>query len=115
MKFPLWPIVFLLHSLGVPICVVHVGVFLDTFHSIIKYSLLKLLFTLAHLCEGTPLQPLRLEFLSYTCSTLQLAIFEGMTTEQGESNSAHQRAPLPNHLTTVTSRPCPPPNYNLPR
>ena len=29
MNFPLWPVVFLLHTLGVPICVVHVGVFLD--------------------------------------------------------------------------------------
>ena len=36
-----------------------------TFHSIIKSSLLKLLCTLARLCEGTPLQPVRLDFLSH--------------------------------------------------
>ena len=29
MNFTLWPIVFFLHSLGVTICVVHVGLFLD--------------------------------------------------------------------------------------
>ena len=29
MKINLYPIMFLLHSLGVPICVVHAGVFLD--------------------------------------------------------------------------------------
>ena len=29
MNFTIWPIVFFLHSLGVPICGVHVGVFLD--------------------------------------------------------------------------------------
>ena len=33
-----------------------------TFRSIIKYLLLKLLCTLARLCEGTPLQPLILDF-----------------------------------------------------
>ena len=29
MNFPIWPIVFLIHSLGIPIFVVHVRVFLD--------------------------------------------------------------------------------------
>ena len=41
--------------------------------------------------------------------------FAGMTTEQGESHSTHQRAPLPNTPTTATSLPYPPPNYNPPR
>ena len=29
LKFPLLPIVFLIHSLGIPICVLHVGIYLD--------------------------------------------------------------------------------------
>ena len=52
-----------------------------TFRFDIKSSLFKSLCTLARLCEGTPLQPLRLKFLSHPRSTLQIAFFSGMTVE----------------------------------
>ena len=85
---------------------------INTFCFNIKSSLLKLLCTLARLCEGTPIQPLRLDFLSHPRSTLRFAIIAGMTTEQGESHSAHQLAPIPNQPTTATLRPYPRTNYN---
>ena len=46
-----------------------------TFCFNIKSSLLKLLCTLARLCEETPLQPLRLNFLPHPHSTLRIAFF----------------------------------------
>ena len=59
------------------------------FRSITKCSLLKLLCTLACLCEGTPLQPLRLDFFGSTfprnlAHNSHFALFAGRTTEQGE-------------------------------
>ena len=44
-----------------------------------------------------------------------LPFFAGMTTQQGESHSDHQRAPITNQTTTATSCPYPPTNYNPPR
>ena len=42
----------------------------NTFCFNVKYSLMKLLRTLAHLCEGNPLQPLPLDFYGLTLSCI---------------------------------------------
>ena len=62
-------------QISIHVCISNISLFLaitqdlyggkhnhHSFHYIIKSSRLKLLCTLAHLCEGTPLQQLRLDF-----------------------------------------------------
>ena len=88
-----------------------------TFRSIIKYLLLKLLCTLARLCEGIHLQPLRLDFFginspSHPCSQLPYLNFAASIT-RGKAHIAHERALLPNRPTPDTSHPQLPPKYPL--
>ena len=66
-----------------------------------KYSLLKLLSNIRHLCEGTHLQPLRLDFLSHPHSTLWTAIFGS------HENITRGKAPAP---ISVLSYPTSPPS-----
>ena len=76
-----------------------------TFRLNIKSSLLKLLCTLARLCEGTPFQPLRLNFLSHPRSTLRIAIFcRHDNRTRGKACIAHMSALLsPTSPTSPTS------------
>ena len=72
-----------------------------TFHSIIKSSLLKLLWTLAHLCMGTPLQPLRLDFLLYPRSQYNNCHFYHFLNRT--------RGRYENLMSTLIPPTCPPP------
>ena len=76
-----------------------------TFRFNSKCSLLKLLCTLARLCEGTPLKPLRLDFfeirvLAHNCD---FRLFAGRTNRtRGQARRAHEtgsspRCPLGSH------------------
>ena len=92
-----------------------------TFCSNIKCSLSKVLYTLAHLYKGTPLQPLRvdffgIEFTSHPCSKLPFITFCGQVKiTSGKSRRAYEHDPLPSLPTPETSQPPPPLTYSLPR
>ena len=83
-----------------------------------KCSLLKLLCTLASLCKGTLLQPLRLDFFgidfpSHPQSQLPFifSLLAGSTTRE-KARRAHERAPTLNLTTPATiATPRPPPLY----
>ena len=71
-----------------------------TFRFNSKCALLKLLCTLARLCEGIPLQPLRLDFLSRPRSQSHNCHFSDVRNRtRGKARKSHERAPYPN-LTT---------------
>ena len=84
---------------------------ISTFHSNVKSSLLKLLCTLARLCVGTPLQPLRLDFFiidfpSHPCSQLPFLAFCGQENRtRVKARRSHDRYLLPSVLTPETSPP----------
>ena len=66
-----------------------------------------LLCTFAHLCEGTHLQPLRLDFLSHPRSTLRIAIFRRHDNrKRGKSCRAH--------MSALRSPTCSPPRHRSP-
>ena len=87
---------------------------MHTFRSNVKCSLLKLLFTFACLCEGTPLQPLKLDFFgidfpSHPRSQFTFLTFRGQDNRtRGKAVISHERHPLPNWPTPATLRPPPP-------
>ena len=97
------------------------GVNINTFHSNGKCSLLKILCNPTRLCEGTPLQPLRLDlfridFPSHTRSQLLFLNFQGQNNiTRGKEWRAHECAPLPNLPTPETSHPTPSTTYPPPR
>ena len=74
-----------------------------TFRSITKCSLLKLLCTLARLCEGTPLQPLQLDFfrIYFPFNPLSLLPFLTFSGQGKKGIGAHipwaRSAPQPAH------------------
>ena len=72
-----------------------------------KCSILELLCTLARLCEGTPLQPLRLDFLSHPRSTLQIDIFRRHDNRiRGKSQRPSARsATQPSHYHDIAPLP----------
>ena len=78
-----------------------------------KYSLLKLVCTLARLCEITLLQPLRLNFYgikfpSHPCSQFSFLTFcRQDNTTRGKAHIYHEFSPLPNLTTPETYRPTP--------
>ena len=82
-----------------------------TLRSNVKFSLLKLLCTLARLCKGTPLQPLILDLfrstfphiLSHNC---HLSILSGKTKKQGEMRS--------DPMSTLRSPTLPPQRHHSP-
>ena len=85
-----------------------------------KCSLLKLLCTLARLCKGTLLQPLRLDFFgidfpSHPQSQLPFifSLLAGSTTRE-KARRAHERAPTLNLTTPATIAPPRPPPHNHP-
>ena len=83
-----------------------------------KYSLLKLLCTLARLCEGTPFQPLRLDFFwinfsSHPRSQLSFLTFSGQAGQHNKGKGAQspwaRPAPQPSHTIYIA----PPPTYHV--
>ena len=86
------------------------------FHFNSKSSLLKLIFTLARLCEGTPLQPLRLDFFRSTFPRIlahhcHFSLFAGRTTEQRERRAYPMSALL--SPTRPPHKNCSPPHLPL--
>ena len=92
-----------------------------TFRFNIISSLLKLLRTLTRLCEGTPLQPLRLDFFGSTLPRIpsqncHFSLFsEQENITRGKSRRAYERNMLPNRPTPMTFSPNPPPTNPSPR
>ena len=87
-----------------------------TFHSIIKSSLLRLLYTLTHLLKGTTLQPLQLDFISRPRSqSLDCHFSHFCNKTRGKAHKPHDHAPIPNIPTPLTLRPKPSTTYTPPR
>ena len=84
------------------------------FYSNIKSSLLKLLCTVAHLCEVTLLQPIRLDFFgidftSYPWSQFLFSTFRGQAGQQNKWKGAQiplvRSAPQPAHPRDIAPHP----------
>ena len=76
-----------------------------TFHSIIKSSLLILLCILAHLCKGTPLQPLRIHFFGIRGPRSQLgfmfSLFAGRVTRWKSCTNPMSALRYPMYLNRI--------------
>ena len=86
--------------------------YIYTFGFNIKYSLLKLLCTLARLYEGTSLQPLRLDFFGSPFPCILAQIFHFSFLQEGKYNKGkgtqipwEHSAPQPAHPINIV--PCP--------
>ena len=90
-----------------------------TFRFNIKSSLLKLLFTLARLFKGTPLQPLILNFFGIrdprSLLPFILSLLVGRETRHKKAHKSHENDPIPNLPTPETSRTKPSTTYPAPR